>query len=493
MSSNNKVGETQSLCPICKEVIHAELLDIDGRVTIKKKCSIHGSFEDIYWGNLEHYKWTLGFMNGKSGVENPRTIRKNGCPNDCGICNEHKSHTVLGIIDITNRCNLRCPPCFANAGRSGYVYEPSKEQIRDMLLNLRNNKPVPTYAIQFSGGEPTLRDDLPELIEMAKELGFLHIEVNTNGIRFANDFDYAQKVWEAGANTIYLQFDGTDDNIYKKTRGVPLFEKKLKAIENWRKLNGIIVLVVTLIKGVNDHHLGEIIKFAVKNSDVVKCVNVQPISFSGKASEMDVKSNRITTYDFINLVEKQTNGKIKAKHFYPVPSVTTISRFVEAYSADKFPVFSTHPCCGVGTFLLTNGNDYKTINEIVDVDKFFSLLREMSYDLKKEKNSKKVKFTKFKSMARLFAELPFIIKDPKVKDLILDVLKERSYKATSNFSENALLIGCMHFMDAWNFDLRRVERCCIHYSLPNGKIIPFCSYNTLHREEVEREFAMKSI
>jgi 7,8-dihydro-6-hydroxymethylpterin dimethyltransferase len=168
------------------------------------------------------------------GMENPRTQKKLGCPNDCGICPEHHSHTALAIIDITNRCNLKCPVCFANANYAGYVYEPTMEQVIGMLENLRATKPVPAQALQFSGGEPTIRKELPDMVRKAKELGFNHVEVNTNGLRLSQDVEFAKELKEAGVSTIYLQFDGLTSDVYKYIRGVDLLDIKMKAIENLR-------------------------------------------------------------------------------------------------------------------------------------------------------------------------------------------------------------------------------------------------------------------
>jgi len=169
------IKNTKSICPECKKVLDATISEKDGKVYIKKECPEHGSFRELYWSDYEQYQRAKGLEYIGTGMRNPRTSVKNGCPYDCGICPQHKSHTALAIIDVTNRCNLRCPVCFATAGTTGYVYEPTKEEIRGMLINLRRNEPVPATALQFSGGEPTIRRDLFELVKMAKELGFRHL------------------------------------------------------------------------------------------------------------------------------------------------------------------------------------------------------------------------------------------------------------------------------------------------------------------------------
>ena len=196
---------TKSLCPECLQVLDATILEDGGKVFIKKECPEHGAVEELYWSDYEQYKRAEEFRYDGDGVENPRTQTVKGCPLDCGICPEHKSHTALAIIDITNRCNLTCPVCFANAAAAGYVYEPTQEQVVGMLENLRATKPVPATALQFSGGEPTIRNDLFDLVRKAKELGFRHVEINTNGLRISKDVEYAKALKEAGVSTIYLQ------------------------------------------------------------------------------------------------------------------------------------------------------------------------------------------------------------------------------------------------------------------------------------------------
>ncbi len=484
--------DTKSVCPKCGKQIPAKLVQSDEKVKIKKTCPKHGDFEDIYWGDSEHYGWLMEFQRKGQGVSNPRTSRNKGCPLDCGLCEEHCSHTVLGIVDVTNRCNLRCPICFAGANTTGKVYEPSKEQVKEMLQNFRNNQPVPGYAFQFSGGEPTLRNDLPELVKIGKDLGFNYIMVDTNGIRIAQDRVFLEKLKDAGLDAFYLQFDGLDDKIYEKTRGAKLLKIKIQAIENCRKLGIDIVLVVTLMKGINDSQLGGIIKFAAQHIDVVRCVNVQPLSFAGSASKYEVKENRITTPDFIKLVEKQTKGKIKAKYFYPVPSTFAISKFIEANIKKPSTAMSTHPACGVGTYVVAEGEgDYTPINELVEVDSLFQTLEKGAQDLIDEGSvSKKLGISKLKLKARLLTSALRSVHDKKRRNLILNILKQGTFEAASSWHKNALMIGCMHFMDPWNFDIERVQNCVIHYSTPDGRLIPFCSYNNFHRESVEEKFSV---
>ena len=209
-----KIKDTKSLCPECGKTLDAEVFSEDGKVFIKKTCDEHGEFINTYWGDYELYKRADAFIPSITSVENPSVEDMVGCPDNCGLCSKHETSTVLGLIDVTNRCNLRCPVCFANAAAAGYKYEPSQEEIRQMLSNLRNLKPHPCLAVQYAGGEPTVRKDIVELVAMAKEEGFTHVQIATNGLRLARKEDLAKDLKAAGCNTIYLAFDGVTPEPY---------------------------------------------------------------------------------------------------------------------------------------------------------------------------------------------------------------------------------------------------------------------------------------
>lgn len=388
----------------------------------------------------------------------------------------------MAIIDVTNRCNLRCPVCFANAAAAGYVYEPTKQQIKEMLQNLRQNSPIPATALQFSGGEPTIREDLPELVRTAKELGFRHVEVNTNGVRLAQSLEYCKSLDEAGVSTIYLQFDGLTGDVYKFTRGVDLLETKMKAIENCREAGlKSMVLVVTLVKGVNDQQIGDIIRFAVKNFDVIRCVNVQPVSLCGRLPEEEREKMRITIPDFMRLCEEQTEGKVKADDFYPVPTVVPIAQAVGAIKDKRYVEFTAHPHCGMATYLFVEKGEIIPITRYGNVEKFVATMEKVYEEAKKGH--------KTRAKMRLLGALRHV-KFGMLRKYLLPVLRTGSYEALGDLQRKTILLSSMHFMDPYNFDLERVQSCCIHYAVPDGRIIPFCTMNSIHRPVVEKELGV---
>ena len=477
-----EIKETKSLCPECLKVLPATIFEDKNRVYIKKTCSEHGEFTDLYWGNYEQYVRAQGFEELGTKLNNPRTKKSRGCPYDCGICQEHKSETVLAIIDITNRCNLRCPICFAHAGAAGYLYEPTKEEIKGMMENFLSNRPVPPPALQFSGGEPTVRDDLPDLIKMAKSLGFRHIEVNSNGIKMAESIDYCKSLKKAGLSTVYLQFDGVTPAPYKVMRSFDLFEIKKRALANL-KAGGFrsVVLVPVLVGGVNEDQVGNIIRFAIEHRDIVRCINFQPVSITGRINKKERERMRITIPDLMRLAEEQTNGLVKQEDWYPVSAVMPFIKFIGSLKRIQYIDFSAHHHCGMATYLIIEGDKVVPISTQLNID---GLLKTVS--------KADEKFMSGKKRRAEVTAVSGVMKNVRLGALrkhMLPVITNGDYSSLSKLHHNMIMIGSMHFMDPYNFDLERVERCVIHYGTPDGRLIPFCTMNTLHRGAIEKKFA----
>ncbi|MCL4401624.1 MAG: radical SAM protein, partial [Acidobacteria bacterium] len=313
---------TQSLCPECTSLIEARIFEENGRVVMEKSCSTHGSFRDIVFSDAKLYlkmeEWQFG---DSRGLENPARADAKVCPEDCGLCNMHTSHTGLANVDLTNRCNLTCPVCFANANAAGYLYEPDLEHVRLMLQALRDEKPVAGRILQFSGGEPTIHPRFLDILRMAKEMGFSHLQIATNGIKFTS-LEFAQQCKEAGLHTLYLQFDGVCDDVYLRTRGESLWEKKLKCIENVRKAGLKIVFVPTIVKGVNDHQIGDIVRLAIDNVDCTSGISFQPVAFTGRIARSELEAKRFTLSDFAFAMEQQTGLANPYEDWFPLSCVT---------------------------------------------------------------------------------------------------------------------------------------------------------------------------
>lgn len=493
-----KIKNTKSLCPECGKPLDAEVYDEDGKIFIKKTCDEHGEFINTYWSDDELYNRVDDYTPTITSVENPCVPDESACPNNCGLCSKHETSTVLGLIDVTNRCNLKCPVCFANAAAAGYIYEPTQDEIRQMLRNLRNLKPHPCPAIQYAGGEPTVRKDIVELVKMAKEEGFTHVQIATNGIRLAKRENLAKELKEAGLNTVYLAFDGVTPEPYIYNRGRDLLEDKIQAIENCRKVGLGVVLVPTLVKGINDHQVGEIIKFAFDHNENIYGVNFQPVSFAGRTPADHVEEQRITIPDFVKIIEDETDGEVPTSAFYPPSSVEPIAEFISLLDGEDSAkvTLNCHQHCGIATYVFRDktegpGKDKLIpITDFIDVDDLFEKLKEYNEKLKEGKFGSRKRV--LAGITKNLTKMVHTSRTPKNLDIVkilLNVFAKRDYSSLGDFSKDAMLISCMHFMDPFNFDEDRVKKCVIHYATPDGRIIPFCTMNSMYRESVEQKFA----
>ncbi len=276
---------TRSVCPVCLKNIPAVLRTEDsGRIVLQKTCPDHGFTSVPVWQGLVDFdRWTKGSepLSPGSGLS---------CPENCGICPEHEIGTCCALLEVTKRCNLRCTYCFADGGQP--EPDPELSTMKAAIENIAKRCGSP--LLQLSGGEPTLRNDLPELVRFAKEAGCSYVQLNTNGIRLAEDPAYAEALAEAGLDIVFLQFDGTRDDIYKKLRGRPLLKEKRKAIGVCSDLHLGVTLVPTVVRGVNDDNLGELISLACSLAPGVRGIHFQPVSFFGRIPRAPGEEDRYT-------------------------------------------------------------------------------------------------------------------------------------------------------------------------------------------------------
>lgn len=480
---DNVIGNTKSLCPKCLKILKAEIFKKYNKVWIKKKCPKHGNFEDLYYGDVDFFNKVLGFSHDGKGISNPK-INKNKiiCPKDCGLCNEHLSHTALGNIVLTNRCDLQCWYCFFYAKIMGYVYEPSLDQIRQMLKNMKNVKPVPAKAIQLTGGEPLLRENILDIIRIAKEEKYNHVQLNTNGIRLSKDLELVKKIRKAGVNTIYLSFDGVTPKTNPKNHWeVPY------VLGNCRKIKMGIVLVPTIINNVNDHDVANILRFGLKNIDIVRGINFQPVSLVGRITKADVKKYRITIPD---VIERLGEVGLEKADFFPIPTVAPLTHFIESVTGLPKYELSTHPVCGAATYVFKEDKKIIPLPRFVDVEGLMEYLEEKTNEIKSGK-SKLWVTGKILYKLGSFVDKKKQPKNVNFAKIFYNILVNKNYKALRELHYKTLFIGMMHFMDLWNYDIERVNRCCIHYAQPDGRIVPFCAFNVIpqwYRDNIQKKY-----
>jgi 7,8-dihydro-6-hydroxymethylpterin dimethyltransferase len=485
--------KTKSICPECKRILEASVYEKNDKVYIKRECPEHGVFDELYWESVEEFNRAKKYASNARGLLDTNVGLTNNtgsnCPFDCGLCLNHHSHTALANIAVTNRCDLSCWYCFFYAKAGDPIYEPSVEQIRLMLKNLKSESPVPCNAVQLTGGEPTLRDDLLDIIKVAKEEGFEHVQLNTTGMTIAFVDGYAEKLKKAGVSTLYVSFDGTTQKSNPKNH----FEMP-KTIEACRKAKLGIVLVPTLIKGVNDGDIGNIVDFALRNIDVIRGIDFQPVSFVGRMPKSQREKQRITIPGAVKSIEEQTNGIIKKKDFFTIPCISSVTNFIEALTNNVQYSLDNHFACGVATYVFVDEekNTVLPLPEFVDVDGLFKFLKERSDAINSGKN-KKVETAKLLLKLKSFIDQKKKPKKLNLAKLLYDALVKHDYSALGKFHQNSLFIGMMHFMDPYNYDQQRVERCDIHYSMPDGRIIPFCAFNVvpeLYRDKVQKQYSV---
>lgn len=473
----------KSVCPHCGKVIDAKIIVKSNSVHEIKTCNEHGTFKERLY-DLKMFNTEI-LPNLKRLHEFKKTEEIKECPYECIGCKKHRTPTVLGIMEITNRCNLTCSYCFANSDASGYLYEPTYGQCISMIDKLRSQDP-PCPAILISGGEPTLRDDLIDIIKYARSKDMM-VLIATNGYKIAASLDYVKKLKEADLSLIYLSFDGLTKKSNKEKKNHLIIEK---IFENCRKAGNLnIMLVPATIKGLNDDEAFDIINFASKNIDIVRGVNFQPISFCGRMSDAERDAQRYTISDLIKDISKQSKGQILESDFYPVPTIIPISEFMESYTQEKQIAFSVHPMCGSATYIFKDSKGKLVpMPQFFNVRKFNEILENYGKKIKTSDNIKKQILT-----ASLIKDIALCIdftKKPKNLNLLNLLsalfLNKGDINDLTNFHKNTLFVGTMHFMDHYNADMERLKYCAIHYVTPDLDIIPFCAYQSFgYREKVE--------
>jgi len=426
------VSRTRSICPVCGRQLEAVRVCRGKEIFLERTCPEHGEFSTLIWRGALCF-----FENWYEGAEEIHEGENTRCPQDCGICSQHKQGTCCVLYEITRRCNLMCPFCFA---RGGVGSDVPMEQIKKDLTAII--KPGQTF-LQLSGGEPTVRDDLPQIVAMAKEMGAKYIQLNSNGLRLAEDEDFVRRLADSGLSFVFMQFDGTDEEIYRQLRGKPLFEVKKQAIINCGKHNIGVTLVPTLVKGVNTHQVGDIIRFGVSMAPVVRGVHFQPASFFGRYPAPPENDDRYTLGDLLADLPVQTDGLINLANIAPSHCDHPLCGFHSSYIAMEdgtlMPLTTRESggCC-CGTVTAEQNREY--------IGSRWLRKKTMAEDMTADEE-----------------EDDF--------DRFLRLSRTRSFTVTA-----------MAFQDAWNLDIERLRHCSLHvYS--EGKTIPFCArYLTLAGE-----------
>ena len=477
-----QLSEVQSICPVCEKPIKAYYTERDGMVFFEKRCEEHGEFRALVSNCAEDYlDWV------KHPVVNipPKTAMSKGseqdeCPLHCGTCENHLQTACCVLIDITERCNQHCPFCFARAEMDAEDSgEPSLEELEakfDLLVQLGEERP---FNIQLSGGEPTVRDDLPDIIRLAKSKGFEYIQINSNGRRIARESGYAKALKQAGASVIFMQFDGTTDEIYMQMRGEPLFEEKKKAIENCRKAGLPVTLVPTVARNVNLDNIGAMMDFLLDNIAVVKGIHFQPVSFFGRHPDPE-HENRVTMFDVLHEIENQCPG-FHYEDFCPIATGHTLCCFYSTYLKEKDGIKcmvskaekeAGISCCDTQQASCCCGEADPL--EIIKKDRDFVLNK---WDLPEEPESGGQGCCcscGTDDPAAGEAESCCCGEDG---EAIMDLDQFLTY-----YKQNTFTVTGMAFQDSSNLDAERLKRCRVQVLYQDNRLVPFCGYNSIYRK-----------
>ena len=472
------LGMTQSLCPECLELVPAKIIERGGRVYFRKHCPTHGSREDFVCGDVHSFDRLEFSVPGKVPRQVGVTATGKGCPYECGLCTEHEQHTCVGRGEITGSCNLSCPMCYASSGPGGQhlSFEDAIKSI-DRLVEVEGRPEV----LQLSGGEPTIHPEFLEILDYACGQPIDIVMINTNGIRFARDRDFLDAVARYRDRLeIYLQFDGFRDETYESLRGEPLAETKRQAIEAFGEVGLRTTLVTTVQGGVNEDELGAIIEFGLDRSWITG-VSLQPATYSGRHVLPETIEARVTFPEVVKLIEQQTDGRFVADDFMPLPCA--------------------HPNCHTLTYAYRSGGRWIPLMRLIDAREHSDLLANgITFNRSRARQLIETYLERLGhcgpegcsvpgAIDQLVApELPVLAGQPIVPqgpDVAADPLALEFFQrglAEDLDPSDVFRITITSFLDAYNFDVRRVMKCCIHHVLPSGHVIPFCAYNVLYRE-----------
>jgi uncharacterized radical SAM superfamily Fe-S cluster-containing enzyme len=483
---NEKIGE-----------IKAQIIERDGRILMVKDCPIHGHFEDVMAIDTAFFRHLEEVFPGRDiRAHNDEKLHHHGSSTI-----KHGRGTVL-TIDLTNRCNMMCDPCFMDANQVGFVHELTWDEIKTMLDNAISIKPKRQMSVQFSGGEPTLSPYFLDAVRYARQVGYNSVQAATNGIEFAKSPEFSRQAAEAGLRFAYLQFDGIGNAANSHRQVGNLFDVKLRAIHNLHEAGVDIVPVTTIVNGINNEQVGHIIQFALDNPKTISFLSFQPVSFTGRDEEITDERRKAQRYTLSHLahdVKNQTGLGEPARDWFPISYMSTFSDWADLVHGPTAEwgqaSCGCHPNCGVGMAVMID----KQTKEAVPVTAFLNG-DQFAKDLAKVNDAARGRFLSVMGMALALLRNYDPFKAPKYFK-VGDFLKkmDKTFGASKNADKkygkvdgertaedikkrrqdrwNFLFIAGMWFQDLYNYDFRRTEQCIIPYATQEGEI-SFCAYNT---------------
>jgi uncharacterized radical SAM superfamily Fe-S cluster-containing enzyme len=440
---------TISLCNECHKQVSAKIIFEDDKVYLTKNCKEHGFQKVLLATDVEYYKQIRNYNKAGEYPRKPHTETIYGCPYDCGICPDHEQHSCLTLIEVTDRCNLTCPTCYASSSPT-HGRHRTLEEIEFMLDAIVASEGTPD-VVQLSGGEPTIHPEFFSILEIARRKPIKHLMVNTNGIRIANDLEFVERL--AGYMPdfeVYLQFDSFKPEALQRMRGRDLTDIRKKALDHLNKFNLSTTLVVTLQRGVNDDEIGSIIEYALKQP-CVRGVTFQPTQVSGRLVNFDPATGKLTPTEVRQKILEQS-PIFEPNDLIPVPC---------------------NPDALTMAYALKLGGQVQPLTRFIDPA---VLLNSSANTIVYEQDA-----ALHGHVMKMFSTANSPLSASQTFNQLLCCLPQ--VVAEGLTYNNLFRIIIMNFMDAYDFDVRAIKKSCVHIVSPDGKIIPFETMNLFYRPE----------
>ncbi len=452
---------TKSICPVCKVVVDAEVNVRNNRVYLRKRCKEHGPFEALVYSDAQMWFDSQRFNKPGTIPLKTHTEVDRGCPLDCGFCPDHKQHACLGIIEVNTGCNLDCPLCFADSGHQPDGFSLSREQVAaglDAFVEAEGNPEV----VMFSGGEPTIHPLILDFIAMAIDRNIELVTLNTNGIRLARDQRFVDALAAFNPRPrIYLQFDGLEARTSIALRGKDLRALKLQALDRCARAGIVVVVAAAVERGINEHEVGDIVRFGIEHP-AVKGIAFQPVTHSGRHPEFD-PCGRVTNADVIHALADQLPQWFRASDFVPVPCC--------------------FPACRSITYAITDGETVIPVTRLLDVEDH------MDYVANRVMPDPSIRA----ALEKLWSASAFTgspTTDANLDALGCSACGIEPARLFESLSDKAFMIVIQDFQDPYTLNVRQLMKCCVAEIVPDGRLIPFCAYNSVgYREQVREQLS----
>ncbi|MDI9883693.1 radical SAM protein [Streptomyces sp. HNM0645] len=475
---------TKSICPLCKTPVDAQVNIREDKVYLRKRCGAHGEFEALVYGDAEEYLSSARFNKPGTIPLVFQTEVKDGCPSDCGLCPEHKQHACLGIVEVNTGCNLDCPICFADSGHQPDGYSITREQCARMLDAFVESEGE-AEVVMFSGGEPTIHKHILDFIDLAQARPIRNVNLNTNGIRLATDTTFVAELGKRNqvpgrSVNVYLQFDGFDERTHLEIRGRDLRSFKQWALDNCAEAGLTVTLVAAVERGLNEHELGAIIEYGIDHP-AVRSVAFQPVTHSGRHVEFD-PLQRLTNPDVIRLINAQLPNWFQKGDFFPVPCC--------------------FPTCRSVTYLLVDGEPGN--RTVVPIPRLLNIEDHLDYITNRVMPDAGIREALEKLWsASAFMGTPTTGEELRATAEALGCAGGTSRaeghggacgidlpEAVKDLDDKAFMVVVQDFQDPYTLNVKQLMKCCVEEITPDGRLIPFCAYNSVgYREQVRAQMS----